>query len=202
MNVVETSDVKACSHCKETKALTEFHRNRAVRDGHQNMCKSCRKPYDAERRVKNPSPTAKVQRQRHALAATGYKVCGTCAQTLPLDSYYPHKRALAGRRTTCKTCDAKANRTRWVAKYELTPEEYTQMVEDQKGLCKICKKVPTKRGLVVDHNHETGEVRGLLCIPCNSGIGLLGDHPELLLAAAEYLRTNGHYGGETFAQRK
>jgi hypothetical protein len=74
--------------------------------------------------------------------------------------------------------------------YGLTREDYDEILRDQGGVCAICKAEPkpTKR-LSVDHNHATGEVRGLLCTSCNHGLGNFRDKPELLRLAAEYLGT-------------
>jgi len=77
--------------------------------------------------------------------------------------------------------------------YGITPEEYNERLEDQKGLCKICgTDKPTGKWKVfaVDHCHYTGRVRGLLCNECNRGIGLLRDSAELLRKAADYLDNN------------
>lgn len=66
----------------------------------------------------------------------------------------------------------------------------------QRWQCAICgrKAYPAGSRLVPDHNHATGEVRGLLCQPCNSALGLMGEKAERLLAAARYLSERGHYG--------
>lgn len=53
--------------------------------------------------------------------------------------------------------------------YNLTEEQYSNMLLSQNGRCLICKKEKDK--LCVDHNHETGEIRGLLCVKCNSNLG-------------------------------
>lgn len=74
-------------------------------------------------------------------------------------------------------------------RFGITSDEYDSMLESQGGVCAICGEAdPTGRRLAVDHNHETGEVRGLLCIRCNRGIGNFKDSPALLQAAAEYLQ--------------
>lgn len=74
--------------------------------------------------------------------------------------------------------------------YGITPEDYDEMHAAQGGVCAICLgDCPTGRRLAVDHCHETGSVRGLLCLKCNTGIGKFGDSPELLLAAADYLES-------------
>lgn len=74
-------------------------------------------------------------------------------------------------------------------KYGLTLEEYDQMVDERDGRCDICQRRPsgTHRSLCVDHCHETGRIRGLLCSPCNRAIGQLGDTAEHLSRALEYL---------------
>ena len=74
------------------------------------------------------------------------------------------------------------------ARYGVGPEKYDQMVIAQQGLCAICGSAcPTGRSLAIDHDHKTGEVRGLLCMDCNTAIGKFGDDPNKLLAAAAYL---------------
>ena len=74
-------------------------------------------------------------------------------------------------------------------KYGLSVEDYAMLFESCGGKCAICgtTQFGTKRPHV-DHDHETGKVRGLLCSRCNLGIGYFGDSPELLLEAAAYLR--------------
>jgi hypothetical protein len=70
--------------------------------------------------------------------------------------------------------------------YGISLADYDMMFARQGGACAICKRTDLK--LCVDHCHLTGEVRGLLCIQCNSALGLCNDDPSRLLAAAEYLQ--------------
>jgi hypothetical protein len=77
------------------------------------------------------------------------------------------------------------NRT--LARHGITADAYRAMLTQQGGGCAICKKKKERRRLSIDHCHQTGQVRGILCDTCNRGIGLLGDSPELLQAALGYL---------------
>lgn len=75
-------------------------------------------------------------------------------------------------------------------KYGLTPEDLASLEAKQNNCCAVCNLPAGKnwRGrLFVDHDHNTGKVRGLLCNDCNVGIGRFRDNPALLKAAAEYL---------------
>lgn len=77
------------------------------------------------------------------------------------------------------------------AKYGLTPHDYVEILRKQKGVCAICRNKESsknKRELSVDHNHTTGQIRGLLCHACNMGIGNLKDNKQLCKKASKYLR--------------
>ena len=82
-------------------------------------------------------------------------------------------------------------RHRLFKKYGITVGQYRDMVDAQGGLCLICDQ-PPRNGyrLSVDHNHRTGQIRGLLCGPCNLAIGNFGDDPEVALRASMYLLQN------------
>jgi Recombination endonuclease VII len=72
-------------------------------------------------------------------------------------------------------------------RYGIGDDEVAAMMEAQAGLCPICRR-PMGTKPHVDHNHATGEVRGLLCFTCNVGLGNFGDDVERLERAAAYLR--------------
>ena len=76
-------------------------------------------------------------------------------------------------------------RRRDLKKLGLTLELYNRLYLEQKGLCLVCDR--WEKTLASDHCHVTGKFRGLICGPCNRGIGLLQDNPELLIKAASYL---------------
>ena len=72
--------------------------------------------------------------------------------------------------------------------YGITKDKYDEMVEAQAGLCAICG-LPPASTLVVDHDHETNQIRALLCPSCNSALGFLRDQHSIALKAWEYLLT-------------
>jgi hypothetical protein len=77
--------------------------------------------------------------------------------------------------------------------YGITIEEFDSMLASQDGTCAICyaEPRPGKRNFHVDHDHETGKVRGILCHNCNTAVGLLDENLERLSAATSYLRKFG-----------
>jgi len=86
----------------------------------------------------------------------------------------PDRDKLAGRRGHLKT-------------YGLTPEDYERMLNEQKGTCAVCHCPPFKHRMIIDHDHKTGKVRGLLCHRCNSALGHARDSSDRLRLLATYL---------------
>lgn len=84
--------------------------------------------------------------------------------------------------------------------YGISEEQYDAMLAAQQGVCALCGKPPKPGGkraasrLHVDHDHQTGRVRALLCQHCNFGVGAFGDDPELMLKAAAYVRLHAALG--------
>ena len=78
-------------------------------------------------------------------------------------------------------------------RYGLTPEDYAYMLENQNHCCAVCGVCVDMLGkdLVVDHDHKTGQIRGLLCNPCNQAIGLLKEDKGLFLNVLSYLEVAG-----------
>ncbi len=113
------------------------------------------------------------------------KQCPTCAVT-----YTPEAPSQKYCSPGCKGKNAYYTRN-----YGITEQEYETMKERQNYKCAICGSGGFLIGnnnhsesLVVDHNHETGKVRDLLCHNCNRGLGLFQDNPELLRTAYNYLK--------------
>lgn len=84
-------------------------------------------------------------------------------------------------------------KSRLLYRYGLTLEEYDKMAQQQHNRCGICKQIKPNKNklLVVDHNHKTGKVRGLLCIQCNSALGYLKENVAIAQVAFLYLAKDG-----------
>ena len=112
------------------------------------------------------------------------------------NSHYNKARWAEGHRAPSITA-ANRRRAKLKYRYRLTDDEVDQLIDGQHGLCAICERPPSDENtrahwggkLCVDHDHETGKVRGLVCNDCNLALGY-GKTPEILRRAADYLDRN------------
>lgn len=86
-------------------------------------------------------------------------------------------------------------------RYRITADSFWDLVMAQGWACPLCRVVfePGGTKMVVDHNHASGAVRGVLCMSCNTGLGHLKDSPDVLERAIEYLETRGCYGPDALS---
>lgn len=120
-----------------------------------------------------------------------FKICSKCFIEKPRSEFYSNKTR------RCKICFTEKTRAnRYIREYGITQEDYNLILEKQQFKCAICDtpsndilKSGIPKNFAVDHDHESGRVRGLLCSNCNRGIGLLKDDCDLLHRAIEYLST-------------
>ena len=128
------------------------------------------------------------------------KRCKSCKEIHPLTNFNKTKQVSSGLMAICRPCYNKKIRGKYdplkkkakhlKALYGITLEEFYSKIEEQDNKCAICKTdTPTGNGthFYVDHNHETGQVRDLLCHNCNFVIGHSKENKEVLLAAVQYL---------------
>jgi len=132
---------------------------------------------------------------------TDTRLCPRCGEVKPLVDFTRDRTKKSGYHGLCKRCNYlrlkdklgsehyRRYRKEWELqhRYGMTSTEYARKVAGQNGCCLICGL--QSETLVVDHNHETGRVRGLLCVSCNGLLGLANDSQDVLMAAVEYLRT-------------
>lgn len=137
----------------------------------------------------------KLLSKHWACTTTGtHKLCSKCKQWLPHNNFSVCEQAkLSKRRATCKKCVKDAySRASTFRKHGIEKSDFLKMANEQGFKCSICGSISSgnKRTehLCIDHDHETGTIRGLLCMQCNTGLGNFKDSPELLLKAVEYLK--------------
>jgi hypothetical protein len=82
------------------------------------------------------------------------------------------------------------------ARHGITPEQLVARFERQEYHCAVCKEGISLMDSAVDHNHETGEFRGVLCKQCNMALGMFKDSVVVLKSALEYLEAFGSYGDD------
>lgn len=114
------------------------------------------------------------------------KTCSGCQRTLSTSLYTKKSSNKDGLEARCIECRAHDRR---LSQYDLTPAQYLRLGYLQDWQCAICRtpQCELEHGLMVDHNHESGKVRALLCRACNLGLGNFYDDPHKLKRAAEYL---------------
>jgi hypothetical protein len=131
------------------------------------------------------------------------KTCGRCKTVKLKENFYLRRSARDGLAPYCKECDSARNgayrrlspekkrQYELKKKFGLTLEAYNSLFVAQHGRCALCEthQSELKKSLAVDHDHDTGAIRGLLCHNCNVGLGNLKDSAELLIKAAEYVST-------------
>lgn len=166
---------KRCPGCDTTKPASDFCRQPAAADGLAGKCKKCE--YD--------------QRRRHRLSRAAKwspdiipprKYCKACHSWKPSSEFSIYRYSADGLAWHCRECwRLQSRRYDW----KLTQEEWDALVQKCDGRCTICRQ-PSSR-LDVDHCHDTGRIRGLLCPTCNRGLGQFKDDPRRLLSAIPYL---------------
>ena len=112
------------------------------------------------------------------------KMCQKCGTIKSIDLFNKNRSKNDGHASTCRDC---VEDWRLWSTYHIRLSEYKEMLESQNGVCALCKQKDTNK-LSVDHNHETGKVRGLLCTRCNWALGVLGDSLDELKTVIEYVR--------------
>jgi hypothetical protein len=143
------------------------------------VCYHCRKR-GIKRRGRTGAPAKYTGNETHL-------VCARCRQRLPVTAFGGTSNPRS-RRPGAQVCFACSRLRRKLRAYSLPAEEYARLTSAP--TCDICCGDFGKRGPFIDHDHRTGQLRGVLCEACNSGLGFFRDDAVLLSFAAEYLATD------------
>ena len=178
---MEVSITKLCPKCGVEKPLTDFHKNRTQKDGHQGFCKHCRAiALGIVRPCKQCGIVFKVSSEQR-------KYCSPQCYA----DWYSKYGLLRGRE---KVKRWQSRNTEYIylkriqAQYGLTEADLAILLSRQNHVCAICGRDIPRGKRYVDHDHKSGKVRGLLCFNCNYGLGQFKDSADNCEKAAEYLR--------------
>lgn len=138
------------------------------------------------------------------------KICYRCLVSKPTTAFNRNRSKRDGLQAACRSCDKLLHKTNYnydrkrhqlmskLSRRKCSLTKFEAMKKKQKNRCAICRRPERKINkttgkaisLSIDHNHATGQIRGLLCWSCNLVIGHMNDEPELLRKAIEYLETS------------
>jgi len=155
--------MKTCTKCFIKKPLTEFYKNKKHSDGLRSDCKICTKKHclDFYNKIKDSNRA------------------------------YFRDRARKWRKNNPEKVLKQSHKANLKHRYGITPEERHRMLEQQDHRCKICGiHESNKNKFNVDHDHKTGQIRGILCRNCNQGLGFFKDDISLFVKAVTYLKEN------------
>lgn len=174
-----TQKPKTCSLCGICKHPSEFSSSYSARDGLQSRCRSCQLDYVRKKQSENRKRNARNP------SVPENKKCGRCRIVKPGTQFHRNRTTKDGLNGFCKRCQLFVERLR---KYGITKEQYEQLIAKQNGRCAICGEQETERSvLCIDHCHDNGHIRGLLCDNCNTAIGMMKNDPRRCVSAARYL---------------
>jgi len=163
--------MRICVECHNTKFASEFYTDSSGYE--EKKCKACRLA------------------RKHLLSGSRpvlRKECKNCGVTKPSSEFNNDSKSIDGKQCRCKPC---RKMERVLHKYGLSKERYDLMLWAQDNRCVICTtEFSDSVTPVVDHCHNTGEVRGLLCSNCNTALGLFKDNVDRLQKAIQYLARN------------
>jgi len=194
-------EYRACQSCSIRKELNISNfpfRNDTKK--FRNKCKECRAEEDRNKYADKNKYITKLKKEKNDLSSKGFKRCTKCRGIMTFDKFNAHPHGYCGLNSKCKTCQAedkkpscKEDKDRWqktarLKKYGIASKDFNTMMTEQDGRCKICSIEITEKSASIDHCHINGNVRGLLCTRCNTGLGMFKDNIEFLTRAISYLQ--------------
>lgn len=174
---MQTITQKTCTKCKQTLPASAFHKVYKSDHKLQSWCKKCGNAL----RMLSYQP-----RPRPPTIINGQKTCSACRHALSVSAFAPKHGQPGKLQAYCRLCSR-------VRLYGLTKAQWLAILEAQNGCCATCDvklEIGGKRTAApcVDHDHETGLVRGILCHACNRALGDVKDSVSVLTRLIQYLK--------------
>ena len=163
--------MKRCSKCGELKPLDQYYAAKGCKDGLRGDCKAC---FSARARARYAAKSDEIKAYVNAWRRENREHVRAW-----------QKQYNAGRKRENRNTHLRRT-------FGITLEDYDVMLATQGGGFAICgRAAPEGSSLHVDHDHETGAVRGLLCFTCNGALGMLSENDQFLTRAADYVSSGG-----------
>lgn len=175
---------KRCPSCQQTKPVGEFGRNQSLGDGLSFYCLACNRERSRAWYRESRRRQGKEVRD-YSWIPDGFRWCPSCEQVVAHEDFVRNAGTASGFGSRCRACDSAANSDSYFyRKYRMTRRQLEELRSDQGDACAICGEASPQH---LDHDHESGKTRQLLCQRCNQGLGLFRDEPIFLRAAADYV---------------
>lgn len=172
--------MKQCTKCQTVKPMEEFAKNRSNASGIHSWCKVCMTNKVLEYRGGRRFKTAKRNNT--------HKECRSCGQI---------NIVLGSKKSYCDDCISEKGYARNIKlRFNMSLDDYNNMVAKQGGVCAICKTNPENKRLSIDHDHNCcpGQytcgkcIRSLICHRCNMVLGQINDDISILKSMTDYLQ--------------
>jgi hypothetical protein len=190
---------KICSNCKVEKEIHEFNKDKSKKFGVSNICRECSRFKGRNHYIKNidyyRDYQQKLRNNNPDYNKKNYEKNKEKIKEYNKNSY----KKLKNNPEAFKQRTIEDKHRKLLKCFGITLDDYNTMLAGQNGVCAICgnseisfdKRTGNTRSLSVDHNHQTGQIRGLLCGKCNKMIGLAKDTIKILEQAINYLKSRG-----------
>jgi hypothetical protein len=156
---------KVCRRCEQSLSLDCFYNSPRNRYGKKTICKQCSHKENREYLKNTPGKMLQYARKWKKENRDQYN---------GIQRAWRSENQLKVKRSNLRV-------------YGLSLEDFDRMVSEQEGKCAICKKIP-KKILCVDHCHDSGIVRSLLCNQCNAALGFLHEDPTIIESLLSYVK--------------
>lgn len=213
---------KCCTKCKIEKSLSEFNKNRSAKDGLDYWCRACknarRKTYNYppsigpkicsgcseikpakdfgrnKRRKNGLSSRCKLcqsarKKARNHPRSMAPQTCRSCGKTMLAENFTADTKNTSGLSSWCRVCISAKIKERV---YGVDRQKHLAMLNFQGWKC-LCG-APLTMSSPIDHCHQTGAIRGILCQNCNKPLGHVKDSPIILRKLADYLEQPNQWG--------
>ncbi len=178
--------MKICSKCGESKPLSCFRKGKRYKNGLRSQCRDCENLRKRELWVsRGLTKTQLCAKRLEEQDLTNKKTCCSCGESLDFDEFYKDKNRPDGLTYRCRYCHADS----YYRKHFGISGLEAKILLKSNDYCQICGKVFTNsKEKHIDHCHNSGQIRGVLCSNCNTALGLIKEDLQTLKSMENYIK--------------